>query len=371
MCPIYTIHKMKEARIYILLGKKLNSEATEDELAELGQLLQDMQVEPYRTELLQEIWQKKSRVSEAELDEKWERAASRFSTETENSNIFPVYQPKEKKMFFRRAMGVAAGLAALVVLSVWLFQPSQKQMRLPATVAGSKDSITVAMNGERKKIILPDSTEVHLNSGSSLVYNKDFGNKNREVWLKGEAFFEVTKDAAHPFLVNTNRMMVKVLGTVFNVKAYNTKEDIETTVVEGKVEVSLKEDAEKKVILLPNEKISLRNNSIVKKDGHAHTPITPLNYEVQAVKPDKKETNMPEEAVWVKEKVVFTQEPLEIVALKMERWYNVHIHFRNEKMKDLLMTGDFDNVSLNEAMHVLQIMVGFEYDINGNDVFIR
>ena len=55
MCPIYTIHKMKEARIYILLGKKLNSEATEDELAELGQLLQDMQVEPYRTELLQEV----------------------------------------------------------------------------------------------------------------------------------------------------------------------------------------------------------------------------------------------------------------------------------------------------------------------------
>ena len=59
------------------------------------------------------------------------------------------------------------------------------------------------------------------------------------------------------------------------------------------------------------------------------------------------------------------------MALKMERWYNVRIHFKDEKMKHLLMTGDFDNVSIDEAMHVLQIMVGFEYDINGNDVFIR
>ena len=362
---------MSEARIYILLGKKLSNEATKDELTELEQLLQDKKVEPYLAELLQEIWQKKATINEKELDEKWMHAASHFSPEAEDSNIFPVYRQKAKTILLRRVMGVAAGLAALVLLSLWLFQCSQKQTLLADTGAGTKDSVTVAMNGERKKIILPDNTEVHLNSGSRLVYNKDFGNNNREVWLSGEAFFEVTKDAAHPFLVNTNRMMVKVLGTVFNVKAYNTKEDIETTVVEGKVEVSLKEDAGKKVILLPNEKISLRNGSIVKEDGHTHNPVTPLSYEVQTVKSDKKETTMPEETAWVKEKVFFNQEPLEIVALKMERWYNVRIHFKDEKMKHLLMTGDFDNVSIDEAMHVLQIMVGFEYDINGSDVFIR
>lgn len=361
---------MNEARIFVLLGKKLSNEATDNELAELGQLLQDESVQPYLVELVQEVWQKKAKINERELDEKWERTMQHFQTESENEETIHLFQPKIKKMFFFRAM-VAAGVVGLVLLSVWLLYAPDKQKLSAVVVVQSRDSVTVALKGERKKIMLPDSTEVHLNSGSSLVYNKDFGNKNREVWLKGEAFFEVTKDAAHPFLVNTNRMMVKVLGTVFNVKAYNTKEDIETTVVEGKVEVSLKEDAEKKVILLPNEKISLRNNSIIKEDVHAHTPITPLNYEVQAVKPDKKETNMPEEAVWVKEKVVFTQEPLEIVALKMERWYNVHIYFKKEKMKDILMTGDFDNVSLDEAMHILQIMVGFEYDINGNDVFIR
>jgi ferric-dicitrate binding protein FerR (iron transport regulator) len=226
--------KMKEARIFILLGKKLSNEATDNELAELGQLLQDESVQPYLLEMVQEIWQKKAKVNEKELDEKWERTVQRFQTEPENGEAVPLFRPKTKKMYFFRAM-VAACVAGLVLLSVWLLYASDKQKLSAVVVAQSRDSVTVALKGERKKIMLPDSTEVHLNSGSSLVYNKDFGNKNREVWLKGEAFFEVTKDASHPFLVNTKRMMVKVLGTVFNVKAYNTKEDIETTVLVCKV----------------------------------------------------------------------------------------------------------------------------------------
>ena len=69
---------MKEARIFILLGKKLSNEATDNELAELGQLLQDESVQPYLLEMVQEIWQKKAKVNEKELDEKWERTVQRF-----------------------------------------------------------------------------------------------------------------------------------------------------------------------------------------------------------------------------------------------------------------------------------------------------
>lgn len=363
---------MKEARIYILLGKKLSNEATQDDLAELEQLLQDKHVEPYLVELLREVWQKKARIRESELDEKWERAAHRMVMESEISNVTaPLPSGKIFKLFSRRAAVAAAGLTGLMLLSVWLLQPAGKQQHAVAAVIETKDSVTVVPRGERKIIMLPDSTNVHLNSGSSLVYNKDFGNNNREVWLKGEGFFEVTKDAVRPFWVNTSRMTVKVLGTVFNVKAYDTREDIETTVVEGKVEVSLKENVEKKVILLPNEKIALRNNKILEADVAVPAATAPLNYKVQTVKLDKEENDMPEEAVWIKEKVVFTGESFEIVALKMERWYNVRIHFEKENMKSIRMSGDFDNVSINGAMQVLQMMVGFGYDIRGNDIYIR
>ncbi|MBN8857325.1 MAG: FecR family protein [Sphingobacteriales bacterium] len=362
---------MNEPRVFILLGKKLSNEATAEELAELEQLLEDKPVEPYELELLRDIWQKKPEIDEALVDEEWEKISNRLHDQTGAVYEY-IPKPEKKKMLFPAGkMLAAASVAALLVLTVWLVWTGRGKKAVPVAASGVKDSVTVAFNGERKKVLLPDSTAVHLNSGSRLSYNKDFGKGNRQVWLSGEAFFEVTKDAAHPFLVNTDRMTVKVLGTVFNVKAYNTKEDIETTVVEGKVEVSLKEGAEKKVILLPSEKISLKNNRII-KDGAVPRATHPgISYEVKTVQPDIKETGMPEEAAWVKEKVFFSDEPFETVALKMERWYNVHILFKNERMKSILMNGDFDNVNINEAMHILQMMVGFKYTIRDNDIFIE
>lgn len=362
---------MNEPRIYILLGKKLSNEATAEDLAALERLLEDSDAGPRQLELLKKVWDGKALTDGALLEKEWEKISGKLQVQQDLEYTVNPESGTKGIVFSAGRLLAAASVVAVILFAMWMMWFKQGEKVLLAALNQTKDSVILALNGERKSILLPDSTTVHLNSGSRLVYNKDFGNGNREVWLDGEAFFEVTKDAAHPFLVNTKRMTVKVLGTVFNVKAYNTKEDIETTVVEGKVEVSLRENEEKKVILLPNEKISLRNGSVTKEDSHAHNPVTPLNYEVQTVKSDKKETTMPEETAWVKEKVVFNQEPLEIVALKMERWYNVHIHFKDEKMKHLLMTGDFDNVSIDEAMHVLQIMVGFEYDINGNDVFIR
>ncbi len=362
---------MNEARIFILLGKKLSNEATAEELAELKHLLEDQPVEPYELELLQDIWQKKQGTDESLLDEGWEKISGRLREQPGMVYEYIPKQEKKKTVFPVARMLAAASVVAFLALTVWLVWRRQEEKAAPVVVGGIKDSVTVALNGERKKVLLPDSTTVHLNSGSRLSYNRDFGKGNRQVWLSGEAFFEVTKDKAHPFLVNTDRMIVKVLGTVFNVKAYDTKEDIETTVVEGKVEVSLKEGPEKKVILLPSEKISLKNNRIIKDEPISREARPGISYEVKTVQPDIKKTGMPEEAAWVKEKVIFTDEPFETVALKMERWYNVHILFKNEKMKSILMNGDFDNVNINEAMHILQMMVGFKYTIRDNDIFIE
>lgn len=361
---------MNEARIFILLGKKLSNEATDGELAELNDLLETGMVEPYKLKLLQDIWQKEPGSDEGLLDEKWKKVSERLYNPP-GTTYSSFSKPGKKSVSFSTgSVLAAASMAALLVLSIWLMWFRQGEKAVPVVVKQG-DSVVVALNGERKKVLLPDSTMVHLNSGSRLSYNKNFGNGNREVSLSGEAFFEVTKDAAHPFLVNTSRMMVKVLGTVFNVKAYDTKENIETTVVEGKVEVSLKDGLEKKVILLPSEKISLKNNRMLKEPDSPRAAVRGISYEVKTVQPDIKQTGMPEEAAWVKEKVIFTNEPFETVALKMERWYDVHIHFRNEKMKNILMNGDFDNVGIHEAMHILQMMVGFNYTITGNNIFIK
>ena len=353
------------------MGKKLSNEATAEELAELKRLLDDKPVGSYELELLREVWQKKPEVNELLPDKEWKKISERLYGQSEVVYEQVPVPERRRTVFSAGRMLAAASVAALLVLTAWLVWLKPEEKAAMAASSQAKDAVIVALNGERKKVVLPDSTTVHLNSGSRLTYSKDFGKDNRQVWLSGEAFFEVTKDAAHPFLVNTDRLIVKVLGTVFNVKAYDTKEDIETTVVEGKVEVSLKENAEKKVILLPSEKISLKNNRMYKDTMLSQTIVGGISYEVKTVHPDIKQTGMPEEAAWVKEKMIFTNEPFETVALKMERWYDVHIRFQNQKMKNILMNGDFDNVDIHEAMHILQMMVGFNYTISGNDIFIK
>jgi ferric-dicitrate binding protein FerR (iron transport regulator) len=362
---------MNESRIFVLLGKKLSNEATAEELAELERLLDDKPVGAYELELLREVWQKKPEVNELLPDKEWEKISDRLYGQPEVVYEQVPVPERRRTVFSAGRMLAAASVAVLLVLTAWLVWLKPEEKAAMAVLSQAKDAVIVALNGERKKVVLPDSTTVHLNSGSRLTYSKDFGKDNRQVWLSGEAFFEVTKDAAHPFLVNTDRLIVKVLGTVFNVKAYDTKEDIETTVVEGKVEVSLKESAEKKVILLPSEKISLKNNRMYKDTMLSHPIVGGISYEVKTVHPDIKQTGMPEEAAWVKEKMIFTNEPFETVALKMERWYDVHIHFEDQKMQSILMNGDFDNVGIHEAMHILQMMVGFNYTISGNDIFIK
>ncbi|MGN6494298.1 MAG: FecR family protein [Agriterribacter sp.] len=357
---------MHDARTLVLLGKKLNNEATEEELIELAQLLQAASIKPHSLELLREIWLKKQKGNESLLDEKWDSLLLKIAGPEEQLPIaVPVFEQQKRKFTIAR-MAVAAAVSIAVVLTIYFsFQKSTSPQKVMAAYE-TPDSIVTVLNGEKKRIVLPDSTKVYLNSGSRLVYSKRFGSGSREVQLTGEAFFEVTKDAAHPFIVNTSRMFVKVLGTVFNVKAYETPEDIETTVVEGKVEVSLKEDREKKVVLLPSEKISLKNNSFYQSGKQA-----PLKYEVETVKP--KETNEHDlvETAWVNDKVVFHEESFEMVALKMERWYNVRVHFYSEKTKHILMSGDFDNVAIDEALQILQMLVHFTYEKEGDDIYIR
>lgn len=353
---------MNDTRLFVLLGKKLSKEATDEELSELEELIRRDAVQPYLLELLQEIWMKKAAEDESLLEERWERTAQKL-------NSGPSYEEAPRSWFIGRRIAVAAALTGVILFTAWLGYRNYNSRPLHASVAVEQDSIITVRNGERKRFVLPDGTQVNLNSGSQLTFHKDFGIQNREIWLNGEAFFDVSKDASHPFMVNTNRMTVRVLGTAFNVKSYNTMEDIETTVLEGKVEVSLKESKEKKVILLPNEKISLKNNVII-KDTFQNQSVTSIKYEVQTVKPANNET-IPEEAVWVKEKLAFTNEAFDIVALKMERWHNVKFYFANEKLKSLRLNGDFDNVSIDETMHILQMMVHFKYEMTGNNIYIR
>jgi len=124
---------------------------------------------------------------------------------------------------FRKILGYAAAVIGISATGWLVYQISQPN--LTRENKSAKASEVISKPGARTKLLLPDGTEVWLNSGSKLNYKKDFNTHFREVELEGEAFFDVVKDAAHPFIVHTSGIDVKVLGTVFNVKSYPQDEN--------------------------------------------------------------------------------------------------------------------------------------------------
>lgn len=157
---------------------------------------------------------------------------------------------------YKKLMRVAAVLIPFLLLAGgYLYYQSTKSEMIEIYVA----------YGEEKHLFLPDSSEIWINAGSTVKYPKEFKGDKRIVQLDGEAYFSVKKDASMPFIVNTEKLSVTVLGTKFNVKAYTSDEKITTTLTSGKVEVKLKEQSQ---ILKPNEQLSFdKKTSEIKITG--------------------------------------------------------------------------------------------------------
>ncbi|MBD8390432.1 FecR family protein [Dysgonomonas sp. BGC7] len=167
------------------------------------------------------------------------------------------------------------------------------------------------------KVILPDGTKVSLNSGSILEFPDHFLTNERVVKLKGEAFFDVVKADGKPFIVNTNNMSIRVLGTKFNVKSYDNESSSYATLLEGKIELST--DKERKSIQ-PGEQVV-------------------LNKETEAL--DIKEIDTEPIIAWIDDMFYFDRTPLEDVMRSLSRWYGVDIRYADDdpNVKKIVYSG--------------------------------
>jgi len=211
---------------------------------------------------------------------------------------------------------------------------------------------TVVPLGSQAKIILPDGTVAWLNSGSTLKYNNLYGKKNREVLLTGEGYFEVTKDKSKPFLVYTNNIEIKVLGTVFNVRSYLDDPTVEVNLLEGKVDVTtLNNGSSKKLSLIPNEKIIYTKNT-----------GTMFSYKTDASK----------SAQWTIGKLCFVDASLEDIAKDLERRYDVKIKLETANVKNEIFSGSLNlNQPLNEILDYLDVDKKFSRTYNGKIIIIN
>ena len=204
-----------------------------------------------------------------------------------------------------------------------------------------------AAKGEKKTILLPDGSRVFLNSNSSISYSKNFKNK-RELELTGEAYFEVKKNPDKPFLVETEKIKTRVLGTSFNIKAYK-KSQTKVSVNTGKVEVDIKEISEK-IILIKNQQLSFIN----------------------ADEPVLSKDNNKDFIAWTKNTIVLNNTSLGETAKILENWYDVEINFTDKELKELKISGKFKDEKLIIILKSIALVKQLEIDfLTENQILIR
>lgn len=203
-----------------------------------------------------------------------------------------------------------------------------------------------AAYGTKSSITMEDGTKIWLNSGSRLRYPTSFKNqKERRIELDGEAYFEVTKNTKKPFIVNTNELDVKVLGTSFNVCAYSDYHQVTVALKEGKVSLLRANSSSKKEILTlaPNQAAVL-NKELKQLSLFEDIPV-------------KKYMS------WKDGMLIFQGDNLETVVQKLEKWYNVDIQILDEKLRRSRVTATFTDETLNQALYLLCISSGINYNI--------
>lgn len=366
------------------MSKKLAGEATSAELEELRELLLNHPEWVAHNENLSEFWASQPLANPAENQKAEDAYLAHinrlkekdpdFDTAPTPDDYDSLFAAKPKPLFKKWTFYAIASMAVLaLVLLLYPFGPSNSTGN-PSLLGANEINIG---KGSRTKIQLPDGSMVWINSGSKLTYDGTFSATNREVNLEGEAYFDVTKDAAHPFIVHTAGIDIKVLGTAFNIKAYSAEPTIEATLIHGAIEVTNKnQPGTPKIMLKPHEKLVF--NKVLAQVAAKKQAAAPLATTLEAeaspiiIKPLAK--NVTDTAIvetaWVYNKLVFEDERFEDLAVRMERWFNVKITIDSDKLKNFKISGSFVNETAEEAVKVLQMLMPFNYRINKNEINI-
>jgi ferric-dicitrate binding protein FerR (iron transport regulator) len=354
---------MQPRTVIQLLALKLSGEATQKDLAELEELMAKHPEAVYHEELLKQLFHNKTE----DLDTDYHYNQHRLKYQ--DKLIFAEQTVKAFNHFKPTTRFYAVCSLVLIIAMAGLFAYHFKNL-----TAGTQYNTRI-ISGQRvhKNLLLPDGTKVCLNSDSKLEYDKDMIKRStRSVRLTGEAFFEVAHDKAHPFIIRTDKISVKVLGTAFNVKAYPTDHKTETTLLRGSIELSLNNGNAEKVILKPSEKFALIDNKL-KASGFTNitpgkTGITMMIQNISPVKVAGKEYT--EEVSWVNNELVFNNETFEELVPKLERWYNIKLEIQREEINDYHFTGVFTHENLTEALTAMKLIKSFNFKIKDHDVTI-
>lgn len=265
---------------------------------------------------------------------------------------------KRRRSFFKARPLIYTAIVLCAVISALLYI----KVDVPASVEIVENAPTVIgkenPRGIRSTFHLKDGTKVHLNAQSKLTYKSDYGLETRQVYLEGEAFFEVVKNPEKPFKVVSTHLTTTALGTSFNVRDYETDDTALIALATGRVEVERTADGGsrptgEKYTLSPSEQVIFNKSS-------KQMVVNQFDPEI--------------ELAWKENSLNFKKTKLKDIITVLEQWYDVDIMIKGEDLETLLSkhgTGKFTDQSLEVVLSSLGYSMGFTSEINGGNVIIK
>ena len=324
-----------------LFIKYLQGNCTETEFEQLLSWIKEASLKTSDRGMIQEVWNEFEPEAGPVERMKYTRILDKIHHQiniNRNTNQFVI----QKAATGNRILTIitrAAAILLLPVLSLLLYTNLADRDRYGDNL---NDLEVEAPAGSKMNILLGDGTKVWLNHGSKLKYPYRFEGENRKVFLTGEAYFEVAHNAQIPFIVGTNRLDVKATGTAFNVSAYPEEDNIETTLVEGKVILYERNNDKEIKALVTGQCLKLISERNV--------------YTLDSVNTEKY-------TAWKDGLLVFKNEGVEVVAKKLARWYNVDVEIANVKVKEFTFTATFMDETLPQVLELMTLATPVSYKL--------
>jgi transmembrane sensor len=341
---------MGNNRLLELISRKLAGEATAEELEEIERILSVETDASENCKLLQRYWDQHENVNQFFVEEAFDKIVNRLD--------LPVATPvvemhrRERSVNDKRLQQTAAAAAIIFIAGLILFiKTGDKKDRFTEqqTALIKRES----PKGVKQTFTLPDGSKIWLNADSKIQFPETFNGNTRDVYLNGEAFFDVAKNPARPFIIHLANGTIRVLGTSFNVRAYDNEKVVETSVATGKV------------AFIPNYQKSGK-----KQDTVFLTPDNKVSYLLTKEEVIVASTVSKDDSAWIAGKLVFKGMTFEEIGMQLERNFGKKIVFLSDAARMFRMTGSFHNNSLEEILFYLSKSKEFQYKIINDEVLV-
>jgi transmembrane sensor len=340
----------KTNRFAQLLELYLSGNISTDEHEELFEMISTHEYDAYLGRSIQKSLAKDPSLAAADLPPHVAEEIIRhiFNSEKNAARVLPFHKPKT----WKRWIVAASVLLTLGIAGYFLLSQYGKRTTLSsfASQIPGNSIVHTASEALAKVIMLEDGSKVVLQPNSRLHFSKSFNKENREVFLEGQAFFEIVKNPGKPFLVHCNNVVARVLGTSFNVTTDAQTGEVEVAVKTGKVQV-YESDTDKAIILTPNQRVLYRPQN--------HLFETLL---VEKPEPIGEETPGP---------FTYDDEKLLNVFRHIEVEYGIEIVVENPNIGNCRFTGDVSIEDLYKKLDVICLATSASYQVNGTRILVK